>query len=1009
MFFARHQQGTKWRTRLFSSRQRRANQTRRGTLFGPRLEGLEERTVLTYLAPISYAVGTSPAGVTVGTFNADASPDLAVVNQGAAGTVGILLSNGDGTFQPNVDYPAGSNAYDAKAADFNADGKVDLAVVGLGGTVSLLLGNGDGTFAALTTSAVGVGSHSINVGDFNGDGKLDVATMNSGGATVLLGNGDGTFQPRLDSAIPGNSTNTVVGDFNRDGNLDLATSNTTSVGTITVLRGHGDGTFDLAASYAAFSAPVYLAAGDFNHDGYDDFAVANSYAASSMSVILNNGDGSYAPPKTYDIGQTGYEIEVADFNGDGNDDFAVRGGSKYMVQLGKGDGTFYPSVSYATPAGRFEMGGIGDLNGDGAVDFLYPSTAGVTIVMNAADDLSNLAGAVGFVVSLPPTTTAGASLPMAVTAVDASGNTAAGFLGTVYVTSNDPASPSSIAYTFTAADAGVHSFAGSVRLVTQGVQTVTAAAPFMTSTTQSVGVGGAVSTFSVSNPTTLAAGTTYNVTITAEDAIGNVGVGYTSTIHFSSSDVQAGLPADYTFTTADAGTHAFAVTLKSAGLRFVGVSEVGGAASGGSNVNVTPGAAQSFALAGGGGAIGVSRQVTIVARDAYGNTATSYSGAVHVTSSDPSAVLPADTSLVSGAATVSVTLLTVGTQTITATDPVTGLTGTISSDATPPVAALFAISGSSATTAGVATTVTVTVRNTIGQVATGYAGTIYFSSSDVQAGLPASYTFTAADAGVHAFSATLRTSGTQTITARDATGALTGTQLGIAVSPAALSGFRLSVPLGADSKGHMLVTAGDSIAVTVRAVDAFGNNVTGYKGKLHFTSTDTLASLPSDYSFTAADAGVHTFSVALKTTTANATVWSINVVDTSNSATLATLTNFEVTNAAAAKFLMSAPTNATAGVAFSLKVTVLDAYGNKVKNYFGTVHFGNTAGTAGLPGDYTFTADDAGVHSFTITLNTAADQTLSILDISNSSLNSSTLVKVKAAGGGGGGGGGKKV
>src|SRR4051812_39387580 len=52
---------------------------------------------------------------------------------------------------------------------------------------------------------------------------------------------------------------------------------------------------------------------------------------------------------------------------------------------GKGDGTFYPSVSYAVPAGRFEMGGAGDFNGDGAADFLYPSTAGVTVVMNADD------------------------------------------------------------------------------------------------------------------------------------------------------------------------------------------------------------------------------------------------------------------------------------------------------------------------------------------------------------------------------------------------------------------------------------------------------------------------------------------------------------------------------------------------------------------------------------------------------------------------------------------------
>jgi hypothetical protein len=132
------------------------------------------------------------------------------------------------------------------------------------------------------------------------------------------------------------------------------------------------------------------------------------------------------------------------------------------------------------------------------------------------------------------------------------------------------------------------------------------------------------------------------------------------------------------------------------------------------------------------------------------------------------------------------------------------------------------------------------------------------------------------------------------------------------------------------------------------------------------------------------------------------------VVDSSNTATLATLTNFEVTNAAAAKFVMSAPTNGTAGTPFTVKLTVLDAYGNKVKNYFGTIHFGSTAGPTGLPADYTFTALDSGVQSFTVTSNTAGTQTLSVTDINNPSLTSSASVTVKTSGGGGGGGGGKK-
>ena len=127
--------------------------------------------------------------------------------------------------------------------------------------------------------------------------------------------------------------------------------------------------------------------------------------------------------------------------------------------------------------------------------------------------------------------------------------------------------------------------------------------------------------------------------------------------------------------------------------------------------------------------------------------------------------------------------------------------------------------------------------------------------------------------------------------------------MGINVAAADFAGFQLSAPLGTDSKGHMLVTAGDTISLTVKARDAFGNIITDYNGMVNFTSTDTQAGLPADYTFTAADGGVHTFTVALKTVTPNGVVWSFSVVDAANAATLATMTNFEVTNAAAAVFV----------------------------------------------------------------------------------------------------------
>jgi hypothetical protein len=200
-------------------------------------------------------------------------------------------------------------------------------------------------------------------------------------------------------------------------------------------------------------------------------------------------------------------------------------------------------------------------------------------------------------------------------------------------------------------------------------------------------------------------------------------------------------------------------------------------------------------------------------------------------------------------------------------------------------------------------------------------------------------------------------------------------------------------------------------------VDAFGNTVTGYTGKVHFASTDAKATLPTAYAFTAADAGVHTFNVGLHTATPNGVVWSVTATD-GGTTLAATMTNFEVSNGAAAAFSLKVPTNITAGQAFSLKLVVLDAWGNTVKNYFGTVHFSDSVAALGLPPDYGFTGNDAGVASFTATLNTAGTQVLSVTDVSNSSLTASVTVSPQAAstggggggtsgGGGGGGGGGK--
>jgi trimeric autotransporter adhesin len=167
------------------------------------------------------------------------------------------------------------------------------------------------------------------------------------------------------------------------------------------------------------------------------------------------------------------------------------------------------------------------------------------------------------------------------------------------------------------------------------------------------------------------------------------------------------------------------------------------------------------------------------------------------------------------------------------------------------------VSGYPATTAGTSHSFTVTATDAFGNVVTGYRGTVHFTSSDAQAGLPGNYTFTASDNGVHTFSATLKTAGSQSLMATDTvTSSITGGQAGIVVTAAAAT--------------HLAITAsatasiGSATTMTVTALDAYGNIATGYLGTVRFTSNDSKAILPSNHTFVAADAGVFTFTVIFK-------------------------------------------------------------------------------------------------------------------------------------------------
>ena len=258
---------------------------------------------------------------------------------------------------------------------------------------------------------------------------------------------------------------------------------------------------------------------------------------------------------------------------------------------------------------------------------------------------SSSTGASSFAVSAPSTATAGSSFSVTVTARTSSGVTDTSYTGTVKFTSTDALAGLPANYTFTAADAGVHTF--TVTLKPAGSQSVTATDTTTGSVTGSASTtvsAAAASVLSVSDSSTATAGTAFNVTVTAEDAFGNVATGYTGTVQFTSTDGQAVLPANYTFTGADAGTHTFSVTLETAGSESVTATDTTtGSITGSASTTVSAAPASTLSVSAPSTATaGTAFNVTVTAKDAYGNTATGYTGTVKFTSSDGQAVLPAN-------------------------------------------------------------------------------------------------------------------------------------------------------------------------------------------------------------------------------------------------------------------------------------------------------------------------------------------------------------------------------
>ncbi|MEP6993124.1 MAG: FG-GAP-like repeat-containing protein [Acidobacteriota bacterium] len=338
-----------------------------------------------FSAPIVTPVNGAYA-IAAGDFDGDTNTDLAV---GYYSEIYILLGHGDGTFDPPVEYSIGGGQIVAiQTGTFDANASLDLAAVdfGSGGRVTILLGAGDGTFGPATSFSA-PGAQALTTGDFDDDGKIDLASSNFslGTVSVLAGAGDGTFDPPVSFLAGANPSGIAAADLDGDGNLDLVTSTN---GFISVLLGDGNRTFQAALQYSTGVSSGQVAVADFDGDGIPDVAAAalsgGYFGSGGVSVLAGQGDGSFGPPAVYIGGVSSSGLAVGDLNGDSLPDLVTADPDQQAVTVfldQTGGSLFAAPLSSVQAIPSPVTFAQADFDGDGFTDLAFGSGSTISFIL----------------------------------------------------------------------------------------------------------------------------------------------------------------------------------------------------------------------------------------------------------------------------------------------------------------------------------------------------------------------------------------------------------------------------------------------------------------------------------------------------------------------------------------------------------------------------------------------------------------------------------------------------
>jgi hypothetical protein len=805
----------------------------------------------------------------------------------------------------------------------------------LSGTATVAAVNGVATFTGLSINKAGTG-YTLHATDGSLVAADSAAFDITVGATATVGvetaaNGSGSTVPAQGVTSGASITVYAVArdaGGNYVGNPTVTWSVTNAAGGVvgTDLVGSADSSHGTSATFTGhLIGSAKLHATDGTHAGDSGTVTVSAGAAVTLGVeTAANGSGSIVP--TQDLA-SGASVTAYAVTRDASGNYVGNPSATWSLGSPTGGVGLSDLSTTSGPSTIF----TGHLVGSAklhATDGSHGGDSGtITVVPGDAAKLVFVQG--------PSGATAGVAIapPVTVAVEDAAGNRITSDASDVTIAiATNPGGGSLSGTTTIAASSGLATFADLSIDKTGTGYTLHATDTSLASATSgafTIAPAAAV-TLVVAAPGSAPAGLPFTITVTAKDALGNTATGYLGSVHFTTTDGGAfTLPTDYTLLVGDHGTKTFTngATLVTTGVQTVTATDTVTSSITGTSGAITVGPVAASQLIVSGypttTTAGVSHTLTVTAKDQYGNTATSYSGTVHLTTSDLGAgvSLSPDATLTAGVGTFSATLVSVGLQSISATDTVAGsITGTQSGITVNLAgASQFAVSGyPSPTLTGVSHTFTVTARDAFGNTATGYAGTVHFSSTDSSATLPANAPLTN---GAGTFSATLVTGGLQSITATDTiSGSITGSQTGIAVQ--APDHLTFAAQPTTTVAGAVMST------ITVEMRDESDALVTLYTGNVHVAiGTNPGSGTLSGTTTHGAVAGVATFPGLSIDKTGTGYRLSASATGVSGDGS----DPFNITASSPDHLAITVqPASAVAGASIGMTVEIRDQYGNKV-------------------------------------------------------------------------------